>query len=60
MSRIGKIYSPRELAAELRIPPRAVLRAIRRGELKRAKISPAVFRIEGADVDAWLKTLKNR
>ena len=58
MKRTGQIYSPRSLAEELQITVPAVLRAIRRGELKRAKISAAVFRIEGEDVDRWLAKLK--
>lgn len=58
MNRNGKIYTPRSLAAELCVPPRAILKAIRQGALKCAKISPFVFRLEGQDVDTWLARLK--
>ncbi len=58
MNRIGKIYSPRSLAAELQVSPRAILRAIRRGDLKCAKITALVFRIEGEDVDQWIASIK--
>ncbi|MEO5915332.1 MAG: hypothetical protein ABIS50_13950 [Luteolibacter sp.] len=58
MTRTGTVYTPRSLAAELKISVRAVLRAGQSGELKIAKISGCVFRIEGGDVDAWLDTLK--
>jgi hypothetical protein len=58
MNRNGKIYSPKTLAEELCVPTRAILRAILRGELKCAKLSAYVFRLEGADVDRWLANLK--
>lgn len=58
MNRTGQIYTPRSLAAELKVPLRQVLAAIRRGELKCAKFSPATFRVEGEDVDRWLAKLK--
>jgi len=58
--RTGKIYTPRSLSAELQVSARAVLRAIHRNELRCAKISSLIFRIEGSDVDAWLDGLKNQ
>jgi excisionase family DNA binding protein len=58
MDRTEKIYTPRTLAKELGIPVRHVLRAVRAKELKCAKFSSCVFRIEGGDVDRWLTRLK--
>lgn len=58
MNRIGKIYTPKTLADELKVPIRHVFRAIRQGQLRCAKISPAVFRLEGEDVDRWMQSMK--
>jgi len=58
MSRKTQIYTPKELSLELKIPHRAVLRAIREGKLKMIRFSPCVFRIEGEDADRWIQSLK--
>lgn len=58
MTRENKVYTPKELSLELKIPLRTVLRALRGGKLKLIKFSSCVFRIEGADVDDWIQTLK--
>ncbi len=58
MNRKGKVYTVRQLATELKISPRSVLRAVRAGELQTVKFSAHVFRLEGEDVDAWLENLK--
>ena len=58
MNRKEKVYTVRQLATELKISPRTVLRAVQAGELKTVKFSAHVFRLEGEDVDAWLETLK--
>jgi excisionase family DNA binding protein len=50
-------YSPRELAAELKIPNRIVFQAMRSGKLKAMRFTSATMRIDGASVDAWLETL---
>jgi excisionase family DNA binding protein len=57
-TRTGKIYKPKEIAEELKVPMRTVLRAIREGHLKMVKFSSCVFRIEGEDVDRWIESLK--
>jgi excisionase family DNA binding protein len=51
-------YTPRELAAELKIPHRLVFIALREKKLTMMKFSSATFRISGSDVDAWLESLK--
>ena len=60
MNRTNTVYTVQKLAEELKISRRTVLRAIRNNELKTAKFSPTVFRIEGEDVDDWLESLKRR
>lgn len=58
MNRTNKIYTVATLAAELKISRRAILRAIRDGHLRTAKITPLIFRIEGEDADLWIESLK--
>ena len=53
-----KTYTPEELANELKIPRRTVLRAIRNKELECVKFSSCVFRILEADAQAWIESLK--
>lgn len=58
MNRTGKVYSPKTLADELKVSIRVILRAILSGELATVKFSTSMFRIEGADVDRWIESLK--
>jgi hypothetical protein len=50
-------YTPRELAAELKIPHRLVFLALRSGKLKKMKFSAATHRISGTSVDEWLASI---
>lgn len=55
MSLKREIYTPQELAAELRIGKRMILKEIAAGRLKAAKLSRNVIRIWATDVIAWLE-----
>lgn len=58
MSNELKSYTPAELAEELKVPKRTVLRAIIRKELKAIRYSPAVIRVLVTDAQEWINTLR--
>ena len=53
-----KTYTPKELAEEIKVPKRTVLRAIMRKELKAVRFSPCVIRILITDAQQWIETLR--
>jgi excisionase family DNA binding protein len=58
MSNELKSYTPAELAEELKVPKRTVLRAIIRKELKAIRYSACTIRVLVSDAQKWINTLR--
>lgn len=50
-----EIYTPQELASELRVGKRMILKAIAKGRLEARKLSRNAFRIWREDALTWLE-----
>ena len=53
-------FTPGEVALRLSISTRAVLRAIRRGELRAYHFGPRTIRVSLSDLEAWVARCRSR
>jgi excisionase family DNA binding protein len=48
------MYKPAEVAAQVQVCTRTVMRAIHRGELRASRLGPRAYRVRPEDIDAWI------